>query len=644
MTLLGKDEIVRLPKLLSDGMVLQRKQPIVIWGWAHRGQKIQVHFMNHTYPATADQNEKWSATLPPQEAGGPYSIEISADPFQKVIRNILVGDVWVCSGQSNMQLPMARVKDQYPDVIANDENTYIRQFCVPMKYDFQNPCSDLESGLWEPVNHHTIFQFSAAGYFFAKELYKSYSVPIGLINTAIGGSPVEAWLSRDALKKFPAILKEADQCRDSQAVQNILQSESQRENSWYASLDARDPGLNGKTPWYAQEYDDSEWSEIQLPSYWADKGVPFTNGSIWFRRKITVPDFMAGTPAKIWMGRIVDWDRVYVNGTAVGCTTYQYPPRKYEIPGGLLREGENTITVRVISNRGKGGFITEKPYRLFSGDWQADLTGPWKYHIGAKADPLPQTTFFQYKPLGLFNGMLAPLLNYTVKGIIWYQGEANTDHPGNYRLLFESLVRDWRKRWKQGNLPFLFVQLPNYLERENHCAIGKWPLLREAQLNTLSVPGTAMAVTIDIGEWNDLHPLNKQDVGKRLAQAAKNLAYGEKNLEPMGPIYDHMQIHGDQAFLTFSHIGSGLIAKGGGNFLNNFEMAGSDGIYYPADAYIQNNLVAVRCSKVPKPFSVRYAWSDSPRNVNFYNREGLPASPFRTTPIETSNDSESSNT
>lgn len=624
-----EQNMIRLPKLIGDGMVLQRNSELRIWGWAKPHQDISVNFLNQTYRTATDDDEKWMLSLPKMEAGGPYSMEITSGQAHITIHDILIGDVWVCSGQSNMELPMERVKDQYPDICANDEIPFIRKFAVPLKYDFHAPCSDYESGEWEPVSHDTILRFSAAGYFFAKCLYERYSVPIGLIQTAVGGSPVEAWLSHDALKKYPAILEQADQCCDDSYVQNTIQKEADFEQNWYNDLNDRDEGLNDKNPWYAESYDDSSWKEIQIPSYWADEGVPFVNGSIWFRKKIMVPASMANVPAHLWMGRIVDWDCVYVNGTPVGSVTYQYPPRKYEIPLGLLREGENTITVRVISNRGKGGFITEKPYRLFTKEQQIDLTGKWKFHIGAESQELPQTTFFQYKPLGLFNAMLSPLFKDAIKGVIWYQGESNTGAPEQYEELFTDLIQTWRAKWSRPELPFLFVQLPNYLERENPQAKGKWALVREAQRKALKLPHTAMAITIDIGEWNDLHPLNKYDVGKRLAIAARKTAYGESDTIAMGPLYSHMQVHGNQLSLHFTDIGTGIWSKDGEE-LRNFEIAGESGIFYEANAQINGDEVIVSCDKVNEPKEVRYAWCDSPKDINFYNREGLPASPFYT--------------
>lgn len=626
---MDKNRQHHLPSLLGDGMVLQRNTNTKIWGWAKPGEEITVHFLNHSYPTTADSNGYWRIALRKQEAGGPYEMEIEGSEDQITLRDILIGDVWICSGQSNMQLPMERVKDKYAELIANSCNPYIRQFDVPEHYDFDSPCQDTENSKWESVRWETILRFTAVGFFFAKQLYETYSVPIGLIKAAVGGAHIEAWMDRESLKEYPEAIKTADRFRDTHSVEQLLQKEDAREKQWYEQLEQADLGLqSNKLQWYAENYDDSGWRTMRLPSYWADEGLGIKNGSFWFRKDIQLPDSLAGRPARLLMGRIIDADFVYINGRFIGTTSYQYPPRKYDVPAGLLKGGRNTVAIRVISNRGKGGFIAEKPYQLILENQTVDLTGEWKYRVGAFAERLPEKTFLHQIPVGLFYGMLSPISEYTVKGILFYQGESNTPEPENYEDLFRKMIEGWRKKLKQEALPFLYVQLPNYLERENTQAVNKWALLREAQRKTLKVPHTAMAVTIDLGEWNDLHPLNKQDVGVRLALAARKTAYGENHVVAAGPVYEHMEIRGKQLILSFSTTGTGLIAKGGGK-LRNFEIAGQDRVFYDADAYIKNNRVIVSCNKIEKPAAVRYAWSDNPQNINFYNKEGLPASPFR---------------
>jgi sialate O-acetylesterase len=338
---------------------------------------------------------------------------------------------------------------------------------------------------------------------------------------------------------------------------------------------------------------------------------------------------MVGKPAQLNLGRIVDADSVFVNGIFVGTTSYQYPPRRYTIPPTLLKEGRNIIIIRVINERGRGGFVEDKPYELAVGNQKTDLKGDWQYQLGAKMEPLRGETFIRWKPMGLYNAMLSPLLNYQIKGVIWYQGEANANRPIEYRQLFPALIKDWRKNWNQGDFPFLFVQLPNFMEPKAEPSESNWALLREAQLKTLSVPNTAMAVTIDIGEWNDIHPLNKKDVGKRLALAATKVAYGEKNIVYSGPIYKSMTIDGNKIILTFTNIGSSLMARGDGE-LKCFAICGIDSQFVWAQAKIEGDKIVVWSDKIANPVAVRYAWADNPESANLYNKDGLPASPFRT--------------
>jgi sialate O-acetylesterase len=627
---------VRLPRLVSDGMVLQRDAAVKIWGWADKGENVTINFNGKTYTAVTGSDGKWMATLSPSKAGGPYNMEIKAANLI-TLKNILIGDVWVCSGQSNMELTMERVKDKYPQEIANSDNNSIRQFEVPDKYYFDAPRDDLESGAWEPANPKTIFNFTAIGYFFAKELFAKYHVPIGLINASLGGSPAQAWMSEDALKQYPEYLETAKKLKDDDYINQIETKDKTAENTWYSLLRQKDKGLApGEKQWFDTTYDASQWATMNVPGYWEDEKLGPVNGVVWFRKEIDVPASMAGKPARLTMGRIVDGDETYVNGTLVGSVSYEWPPRKYDVPANLLNAGKNIIVVRVISNRGRGGFVLDKPYQLSAAGQTIDLKGQWQYNLGATMDPLPSKTFIQWQPLGLYNAMIAPLLNYKIKGVIWYQGESNTGKSLEYRKLFPALIADWRQKWNQGNFPFLYVQLAAFMEAKDQPSESNWAELREAQLKTLSVPNTAMAVTTDIGEWNDIHPLNKEDVGKRLALAAQKVAYGDKKVVFSGPIYQSMKTDGNKITLTFTNIDGGLIATRGelvepkGGKLKYFAIAGTDKKFLWANAKIKGDKIIVWNDSVPNPVAVRYAWADNPEGANLYNKEGLPASPFRT--------------
>jgi len=525
---------------------------------------------------------------------------------------------------------MSRVKPRYEDIINNSENTNIRCFSVPQKYNFKNPEADFNLGEWKMANPTNVLKFSAVAYFFAKELYDNYKVPVGLINASLGGSPIEAWMSEDALKKFPDFYTEALKFRNDDLIKQIEKSDNERIGAWYAELVKKDAGYKNPTNhWSNFELDTADWGIMNIPGYWANTELGAVNGVVWFRKEIQLTSDMAGKQARLNLGRIVDADSVFINGNFIGTTSYQYPPRWYTVPANVLKEGNNTIVVRVISNSGKGGFVLDKPYTLTVGNTTIDLKGVWHYKLGARMPPLGSQTFIRWKPMGLYNAMIAPLRNYNIKGVIWYQGESNTGNPAEYAQLFPAMILDWRMQFKQGVFPFLFVQLPNFMEPNPNPAPSSWAVLRESQLKTLSVPKTGMAVAIDLGEWNDVHPLNKLDVGKRLVLAAQYVAYHDKKVVYSGPVYKSMKIVGSKIELTFDHIGSGLIVKNG-QHLHYFSIAGADKKFVWAKAEIKGNKVIVWSDEVTNPVAVRYAWADNPENANLYNRENLPASPFRT--------------
>ena len=619
---------VKLPRLISDNMVLQRDAKLAVWGWAATGEKVTVRFNGKTYTATTAADSTWTVPLPAMKAGGPYDMEITGSN-SIVIKNILLGDVWVCSGQSNMELPMERVKEKYAADIAESTNPAIRQFNVSTTYDFQKSRTDFESGNWQSADPKTVLQFTAVGYFFAKALYEKYKVPIGLIKASVGGSPAEAWLNEEALKAFPQHLETAMKYKRNSYIDSIRNNDKQVRDTWYQTLWQQDKGLHDTKPWYDTGYNVAGWSTMKVPGFWDAQGLKGVNGVVWFRKDIQVPASMTGKPVKLLLGRIVDQDSVFVNGKFAGTTGYQYPPRRYELPARMLQPGKNTIVVRVINSGGRGGFITDKPYQLIAGEETIDLTGDWQYALGATASPLPSPTFFQYQPTGLFNAMISPLLNVRIKGVIWYQGESNAGRPAEYRTLFPAVINTWREKWKQGNFPFLFVQLANYMATKEQPGESSWAMTREAQLKTLSLPNTGMAVITDIGEWNDIHPLNKADVGKRLALWAQKQAYGDHKVVYSGPLYQSMKIQGNKVVLQFTSTGSGLMAKGN-NELKYFAIAGADKKFVWAKATIEGNRVVVWSDQVPAPVAVRYAWADNPEGANLYNKEGLPASSFRT--------------
>lgn len=621
---------VKLPRLVRDSMVLQRNANIKIWGWASPKEKIKISFQHKKYKTVADANGNWLIMLSPMKAGGPYTMKIDAKNHI-VLNDILIGDVWLCAGQSNMQHNLELHKYKYAKEIANADYPQIRQFLVSQTTNLQNPESDLTGGYWKYANPQNLLQFSAVGYFFAKALCDKYHVPIGFINSSVGGTPIEAWTSEEGLKEFPSIEKLIEKNKDTSYV-NETNRKAMAINFANRVKPGDDKGLSGKTKWYDPSYIPKEWYRINIPGYWEDQGIKELNGVVWYRKEIDVPSSMTGITDTLFMGRIVDADFVYVNGVLVGNKTYMYPERRYDIPAGLLKPGKNLVVIRVINYAGKGGFVPDKPYYIFAGKDTVDLKGYWQYKVGDVFDPNRKTAAaisVQNQPTTLYNAMIAPFTNYTIKGVLWYQGESNSSNADEYAQLLPGLIKDWRRQFNQPDLPFVYVQLPGFMDVNYWPSESDWAVLREAQLKTLSVPNTGMAITIDLGEWNDVHPLDKKDFGGRSALAAEKVAYGENNIVYSGPVYQSSKVEGNKIVLTFSNVGSGLVSNDGEE-LRRFAIAEANKKFIWADAKIDGDKVIVWSEKVPDPKYVRYAWSDNPRGANLYNKEGLPASPFET--------------
>jgi sialate O-acetylesterase len=629
---------VRLPQLIADKMIVQRGIPIHLWGWAAPSERIELTFAGRTYKVRAAADSSWEVRLTAMKAGGPYTLDIRASNHLAV-NDILVGDVWFCSGQSNMVIPMERVKEKYPEDIAGADFPQIRNFFVPTVADIMAVHDDLPHSSWKEANPTNVLAFGAASYFFARDLYQKYHVPIGIINSSVGGTPIQAWISGAGLADLPRYADRIAKFHDPGFMQEFYNPDrgidvAPFRGNLFERPENNDQGMTGTVKWYSPDYVPDGWHPFWLPGYWADQGVKGLNGIVWFRKEIEVPASMAGKPAKLFVGRIVDADETYLNGVKVGNITYQYPPRRYEAPAGLLKEGKNLLVVRVTNTSGKGGFVPDKRYELTDGNTHIDIRGDWQYKVGrvflhgGETGGLPVFSA-QNEPTGLYNTMVAPAIRYGVKGFLWYQGEANTGNPREYRKLLPALIADWRARWEEGDIPFLYVQLPNFMEVQYSPSESQWAELREAQLGALAVPNTGMAVTIDAGEWNDIHPLDKKDVGDRLALPAERLAYGDSSLIASGPIFQSAKVEGSKIILSFTGIGSGLTVKGGGD-LQQFAIAGADKKFIWADARIEGDRVIVSHPEVPAPLYVRYAWADNPEGANLYNKEGLPASPFRT--------------
>ena len=526
------DAKVKLPALISDGMVLQREQPIKVWGTADAGESVQVKFLKNAtptgvkggklkaaYTVTADANGKWTLTLPAMKPGGPYILQVN----DIELKDILVGDVWLCSGQSNMELPVSRVTDMFRDEIAAYENTNIRQLKVPNIFNFHAPQADLPDYVaWKPLTQENVMNFSALGYFFAKAMYEKNSIPVGLINSSWGGTPVEAWISEEGLKEFPKYINDKRQYEDDAYLKSIKQTEGLSFYRWNTSLYRGDAGLHEATPWYAANYNDKDWKTVDLFSTdWGTNGLNPINGSHWFRKEVEVPQDWNGKEATLRLGCIVDADSVYVNGTFVGTVSYQYPPRIYTIPAGVLKAGKNTVTIRLISNNGYPHFVKEKPYKIVCGNEEVSLQGEWKYRLGASMPPAPGMMFFCYKPVCLYNAMIAPLQNYGIRGVLWYQGESNVDRRNEYAALLTAMIADWRSTFGNPELPFYIVELADFLSRDDVSGRQAWAEMRKEQAKVAETNrNTRLIRNSDLGEWNDIHPLDKKTLGQRAAESA----------------------------------------------------------------------------------------------------------------------------
>ena len=616
---------VILPRLVSNHMVLQRGVNVKLWGWAAPNESIIIHFKNHVYDTCADENGNWEYVLKAQKAGGPYVIKIN----NLIVEDVMFGDVWLCSGQSNMDLPISRVLDLYKNEVKSVNNTNIRLFKVSTRYNFTNPESDLDDGEWKVVSPSNVLDFSAVSYFFGKELYDYYKVPIGLLNSSHGGTPIEAWLSDKYIKKYPAAYLKYKLASSDGYVDSVKYVENESIRAWDKYLDNKDKGY-GK--WMKDGVDTSDWNKFIIPGVIPGMDNKAVNGVYWFRKSFNITSEMAGKAAILRMGRMVDSDSVFVNGSFVGNTTYQYPPRIYNIPLGLLKAGENVVTVRLVSENGSGAFIKDKPYKVIVGDSEISLKGEWRYKLGAKMNRKPSSTFFDYYPVGLYNGMLAPLFNYKIKGAVWYQGESNTGDVHNYGSMLEDLINEWRKSWNEPKMPVLFVQLPNYMkEQVLPVENGGWPEMREVQRKALKISNTGMAIIIDLGEWNDIHPLHKKEVGYRLSLLARKIAYGEKNIVSSGPLFDKVkEIKNSNVVLKFKSVGKGLISE---ETLEGFAIENTRGDSFWVQAKITGkDQVTVNCKNVDLSlgFKIKYAWANNPLKANLLNSEHLPASPFTT--------------
>ncbi|MGI4886932.1 MAG: sialate O-acetylesterase [Janthinobacterium lividum] len=630
---------VRLPALVGSHMVLQRDRPVPVWGWAAPGERVTVTFRGKAYPATPGPGGRWQATLPATPAGGPYALTVQGSNRIE-LTDILVGDVWLASGQSNMQY---KVKDGNPGGYQPTDNAdqeiaaanwpKIRVFTVNQAVAYRPQAEAAGSG-WLVCSPATVAQFSAVAYFFGRDLYQQYQVPMGLVVSSWGGTPAEAWVSAAGLKAFPEFGKTvadfAGRPTDLAADQRAF---TEQQRAFGQSLATRDQGyLPGGKTWAGADFDARAWPTMALPGAWErTPALADYDGVVWFRKEVELTAADAGRDLTLALGPVDDADSTWFNGVKVGGTTGYAQPRTYNVPAALVRPGRNVVAVRVVDTGGGGGLTgTADALRLTTPARTLALAGPWQYQPGIAPNLIPKPPVAggaQNAPTALYNAMIAPLETMALKGVIWYQGESNADRAAQYRTLFPALVADWRAHWGP-QLPFLFVQLANFQPTQPQPAESAWAELREAQAGALKLPRTGMATAIDIGNPADIHPHNKQEVGRRLALAARHVAYADNQLTYSGPTYASLAAAGPAVRLKFTSAGTGLQAKGGAP-LQGFAVAGADHKFYWATAQLVGNEVVVQSAQVPAPVAVRYDWADSPTG-NLYNKEGLPAVPFRT--------------
>lgn len=614
--------------IFSDHMVMQRDREVPVWGTAKPGGKVVIFFNGSDYSTIAGKDGSWEIRLPAMPAGGPFEMSISGESATLNYIDIMIGDVWLCSGQSNMEWIVENSNDAGEE-IKNGNHPDIRHFKVPLS-SAPRPESELAGGEWQVATPETVGKFTAVGYFFAKNIVADIHVPIGLLNSSWGGSRIEPWIRAEDLgyadPEAMAAEIEAKKKSEQEAIIARLKEK-------LPLIPENDPGMEGgKAVWASLGLDENSWDTMELPVMWENAGWQDTDGIFWFRKTITLGKGMEVHNATLSLGPIDDSDQTWFNGHPVGSMEQAYnKERVYEIPAKYMKEGSNVITIRV-EDTGGGGGVYGAPALMFleTGQKKIPLNGKWKYKVGMVSLKGASQNDNQ-QPTLLYNKMIYPLLKFPIKGVLWYQGESNAgnkEDAANYAEQFKSLITSWRDLWQIGAFPFLYVQLANFMAVSKEPAPSNWALLRESQGKALELANTGEAVIIDIGEAADIHPKNKQEVGRRLALAARHIAYG-KEMVFSGPVFKQMHKEDAKIVLEFDQVGSGLVTKNG-EPLKGFSVAGEDGNFVWADATISGNKIAVSAQEVTDPVAVRYAWADNPEDANLYNKEGLPASPFRT--------------
>lgn len=645
----GEKAFLELPTLFSEGMVLQQQADVNIWGRTAPGAKVEVYTSwGAKEMVKAGHEGSWSIVLKTPEAGGPYQLGVQTADTSILIEDVLLGEVWICSGQSNMEMsltgwpPTDTILNSASE-IARADFPEIRFFTVPRAVEITE--SEKLDSRWLPCNPETVKDFSATAYYFGRDIHLKIGVPVGLIHSSWGGTPAESWTSGKYLEQFPAYKAIIDSFPVAEEQLKVLKAWMSKlevlpveiePDFWKETIGSRNSNADVGSSVRFQ-------GEMPVPGFWESSVLPNFDGIVRVKTQFDVPGVMAGSEAVLALGPVDDMDIAYLNGTRIGETMESgmwQVERHYHIPAGILKEKANVLEVIIVDNTGGGGIHGKEVALIGRGGKKIVLSGNWKYHVEAEIfedsvyfyteessyaeRPVMSISLNAWTPSALYNGMIHPVIPYTIRGAIWYQGESNVGRGYEYRKLFPALISSWREAWGQGDFPFYFVQIAPWSYGDDVRSAAAE--LREAQLMTLEVPNTGMAVTTDIGNVNNIHPADKKSVGQRLARWAQANEYGFDSLVVSGPLYESFSVKGDSIIVSFRYTAEGLVARGGP--LKHFELAGEDKIYHPAQAEIAGNQIVVTSPEVKDPVAVRFGWS-AIAEPNLFNSEGLPASPFR---------------
>lgn len=614
---------VVMPHIFGDNMVVQRNIPIPVWGWAENGEKITITFHDQVFKTKADLNGNWKIVLKPEVAGGPYEMSV-VGKNKIIIKNILVGEVWLCSGQSNMEWSVEQSMD-FENTKLQADNPFIRHIKVPRVIN-SIPNKDIPVCNWDVCDSNTVGKFTAVGYFFAKQIFDSLKIPVGIINSSWGGTNVETWISREGFAgsgEFKSMIAGYPNVNlDSLVELNTRESSARILKIQSAPLNDKDSLLFKNA-----NYNDKTWPTINQPDLWENQEPGVIDGVVWIRKsfELSVEDVNKG--AVLELSTIDDEDITYLNGVEIGRTNLWNIFRRYNVPAGLLKTGANTIAIRILDTGGGGGIYgSPENVRLKIGDKVIPLSGKWKYRVLSIQETVEPNNF----PSLCYNAMIYPLIPFAFQGVLWYQGESNAGRAYQYRTSFPLLIDDWRKKWGGRDFPFYFVQLATFMTSGNSNDGCDWAELREAQTLTLDkLPNIGMCVTTDIGDPDDIHPTNKQEVGFRLSRIALNNVYGKPMIDS-GPKFKSLRPKGNKIIVSFDNIGSGLTTPDKYGYLRGFEIAGADQVFHFARAYISENNVILENDKIANPLAIRFGWIGDASECNLFNKEGFPAIPFRT--------------